>query len=79
MALYPISIMWNLQMNLQLKIGLCVCMGLGVITGICACFKSYYLHELSARSDLTFDERNLIIWYTTEFYVFVSLFPTTRL
>lgn len=36
LATLPIVFMWNIQMRIRVKVGICVLMGLGYFTGICA-------------------------------------------
>ncbi|KAI9849433.1 MAG: hypothetical protein M1837_004053 [Sclerophora amabilis] len=71
LGLYPISIIHRLNMALKTKIGLAIVMGLGVLAGACSAVKTRYLTLLTARSDVTFDQTNLIIWYTTEMYAII--------
>lgn len=43
LAVFPWFLVWNLQMRLHEKIGVCVCMSMGVLSGVFAIVKSAYL------------------------------------
>lgn len=70
MALYPITFIWNLQVKLNLKIGLAIVMSLGVIATIASIYKTVELQNL-ATPDFTFDATNLVLWYMTENWLIV--------
>ncbi len=80
LALLPISIIWNLQLNWHKKLGLSVLMGLGVFACICAAIKTSKLTELNARADITFITVDLWIWNVNEINVviFAACMPTLR-
>ena len=46
LALYPVVIIWNLQIRLQLKAVITFLMGLGVITGVCSIVKTQQFGRL---------------------------------
>ena len=41
LALYPVSIVYNLQMTRRLKFGLGILMGVGMFTCVCSIMKTY--------------------------------------
>lgn len=53
LAAYPIIVFWNLQMPLRLKVGLCLLMGTGVFSCICACLKIYQIDRVNNVQDRT--------------------------
>jgi hypothetical protein len=77
LALFPILIVWNLQMKLKLKAGLAAVMGLGVIATVASVFKTVELKNLST-PDFTYDATDLVYWYITENWLIIiaACFPT---
>ncbi|KAK2797493.1 hypothetical protein FQN50_009176 [Emmonsiellopsis sp. PD_5] len=71
LALYPVFIIWNLQMAKKLKMGLTCVMALGVIATAAAVVKTIFLAELAARADYTFDTISLTTWIATEQYLII--------
>jgi hypothetical protein len=53
LACLPITIFYNLTLNLQKKLGLSLLLGLGLVAAICGIIKTKFLASLNARSDLT--------------------------
>ena len=80
LALLPITIIWNLRLDWQKKMGLSTLMGLGVFAFICAVIKTTKLPELNARGDLTFITVSLWIWTANETHVIIlaASIPTLR-
>ncbi|KAL8930415.1 MAG: hypothetical protein Q9208_000599 [Pyrenodesmia sp. 3 TL-2023] len=79
-ALFPILIIWPLQMPRKRKYQLAGIMCLGTFSAVAGAVKTYYLHQLRARADFTYDACDLMIWYTTEMYVIIiaGSLPTLR-
>ncbi|OOQ84700.1 hypothetical protein PEBR_29028 [Penicillium brasilianum] len=69
LALYPVLFFWNVRLNLRVKIGLCVLMGLGVIACACSIIKTTYLRVLSETDDVTYYLALLSTWNETEKWV----------
>ncbi|QSZ36205.1 hypothetical protein DSL72_007331 [Monilinia vaccinii-corymbosi] len=63
LALFPISIFWNLQIKLSLKIYLCIIMGLGVIAMAASIVKTVELGSHTHTTDSTYDNSYILIWY----------------
>lgn len=80
LAILPISIIWNLQLNWHKKVGLSALMGLGVFACICAAIKTSKLTELNARADITYITVDLWIWNINETNVVIiaASMPTLR-
>ena len=80
LALLPITIIWNLQMDWHKRVGLSTLMGLGVFAFICAVIKTSKLPELNARADITFITVSLWIWTANETNVIIlaASIPTLR-
>jgi hypothetical protein len=79
LALYPITFIWNLQVNLRIKIGLAVIMGLGVVATIASVFKTVELKNL-ATMDFTWNATNLVYWYMAENWIIIiaACVPTLK-
>ncbi|OJD26601.1 hypothetical protein ACJ73_02010 [Blastomyces percursus] len=71
LALYPVFIIWRLQMARKLKIGLTCVLALGIVATAAAIVKTIFLAELVARADYTFETINLTTWISTEQYVII--------
>lgn len=79
-ALFPLLILWKLQIPLKRKFLLASIMCLGVFSAIAAAVKTYFLQQLKSRADFTYDGTSLMIWATTEMYVIIiaGSLPTLR-
>ena len=53
LAVLPIHFIMNLNLSLRKRIGLCVLLGLGLLTCATAIIKTTTLTSLGARSDIT--------------------------
>ncbi|KAF3483513.1 uncharacterized protein GIQ15_02837 [Arthroderma uncinatum] len=71
LAIYPIFMIWNLQMERRLKIAVGGVMALGIVAMVAAVIKTIFLASLTARSDYTFDTISLTIWTNTEQYLII--------
>ncbi|KAL9075328.1 MAG: hypothetical protein Q9161_001705 [Pseudevernia consocians] len=71
LALFPLIIIYNLQMKLAVKVGLGCAMSLGLFATGAAIVKTIQLKDLTARDDYTYDTVNLVIWLSTEMYVVI--------
>ncbi|KAF2174499.1 hypothetical protein K469DRAFT_541752, partial [Zopfia rhizophila CBS 207.26] len=65
LAILPVTLMWNLQLERKKKIGVCVSMSLGVFAGIAAAIKTSNI-SIKPRKDITFDTAGLFIWAASE-------------
>ncbi|MCJ1318994.1 hypothetical protein MMC15_004326 [Xylographa vitiligo] len=85
LALYPVFIIYNLQIQLRLKVILCFLMGLGVFTAICSLVKTAQFNRLEISPDATYEIAPLMIWGMTEMWVVLiassvaPLWPLLRL
>ena len=80
LALFPLVIIYNLQMKLAIKVGLGCAMSLGLFATGAAIVKTIQLEDLTARDDYTYDTVNLVIWFSTEMYtvIIAACVPTLR-
>ncbi|KAL9058894.1 MAG: hypothetical protein Q9162_001450 [Coniocarpon cinnabarinum] len=65
LSLYPILILKNLQLTRRNKIGLCILMGLGCITGACAIVRTVMYHQWIP-DDVTYGGIENWFWRTFE-------------
>ncbi|KAH7118728.1 hypothetical protein B0J11DRAFT_508831 [Dendryphion nanum] len=69
LAALPISLVWGLRTEVRKKVGLCVLLGCGCITGVCSAVKATKLSALNARSDITWETYGLFMWTGIEIIV----------
>lgn len=62
LALYPVVFFWRVRLNMRVKVGLCILMGLGIIACACSIVKTSYLRVLSQTQDVTYFIAQLITW-----------------
>jgi len=70
LALFPILIVRKLHMELKLKIGLVIVMGLGVVATVASVVKTVELRNL-ATPDFTWNATPLVYWYITENWLII--------
>jgi hypothetical protein len=51
LAIVPITVFWSLQMQFSTKLGLCIMMGLTLLSAIVTIIKATYLHLFTDRDD----------------------------
>ncbi|KAF6220469.1 hypothetical protein HO133_002901 [Letharia lupina] len=80
LAIFGITMIWNLQLNKRKKAGLSALLGLGFFAGICAAVKTSYLPTLTVHSDFSWITVDLLIWNALEVNViiFAACLPTLR-
>ncbi|EFR03424.1 integral membrane protein [Nannizzia gypsea CBS 118893] len=71
LAIYPIFVIWKLQMSKRTKTCLGCVLALGIVAMIAAIIKTIFLASLTARSDYTYDTISLTIWTNTEQYLII--------
>ena len=79
LAAFPIFYFWRLQVDLKTKVGLCLLMCLGVITGAC-CLVRTVLNGQSIPVDETYDGIVNWIWrlFEVQFGIIAACIPTLR-
>lgn len=70
LALFPIILLWNVQIAPRIKAGLCTLMALGLITAAC-CIVRTVLNWQNINSDPTWDSVNN--WYWRDWEVFIGI------
>ncbi|PVH96577.1 hypothetical protein DM02DRAFT_617120 [Periconia macrospinosa] len=72
LAIYPITVLWNLQMAFQKKILVCCLMGFGSIAGIAAIVRTTKLSKLGTGTDLTWELWTLVLWVAIECCIIIT-------
>ncbi|PYI03679.1 hypothetical protein BO78DRAFT_374496 [Aspergillus sclerotiicarbonarius CBS 121057] len=80
LAVVPISVFWKLQMRVSTKLGVCIMMGLTLLSAIVTIVKATYLHLFTNRTDPLYDVVTLVIWGLIEQNVVIvaACIPTLR-
>ncbi|OCL08125.1 hypothetical protein AOQ84DRAFT_268068, partial [Glonium stellatum] len=80
LALFPVPIIWNLQMALGKKIAVCLLMGLGCFAGISAIIRTTKLAKLTAQSDYPWETWTLVLWVAIETNIIIicACIPSLR-
>ena len=80
LAVFPLVIIYDLQMKRAVKVGLGCAMSLGLFATGAAIVKTIQLEDLTARDDYTYDTVDLVIWFSTEMYtvIIAACLPTLR-
>ena len=78
LAVFPLAIIYNLQMKRAVKVGLGCAMSLGLFATGAAIVKTIQLEDLTARDDYTYGTVDLVIWLSTEMYtvIIAACLPT---
>ncbi|KAF5255854.1 hypothetical protein FOXYS1_13707 [Fusarium oxysporum] len=66
LALYPATVLWQLQMALRKKLVLTTALGFGICAGSVAIYKSTTIPGTAEKTDFTFVAENLVIWVSIE-------------
>ncbi|KAL9090098.1 MAG: hypothetical protein Q9159_002163 [Coniocarpon cinnabarinum] len=69
LAIYPVGIVYKLQMARKLKLGICVLLGVGFFTCVCSIMKTYSYKSFSSITDTTYDIAPLQLWGVAEMWV----------
>ncbi|KAB5518095.1 hypothetical protein GE09DRAFT_1066318 [Coniochaeta sp. 2T2.1] len=79
LAAFPWFLVWKLQMRRVERIGICICMSMGLLSGVFALVKSAYLPP--SLSDYTYKSTPLLIWSASELSIVIlaSSIPFLRL
>ncbi|KAI7493136.1 hypothetical protein KC367_g8789 [Hortaea werneckii] len=73
LALYPISIFWDLQMSWKRKAGLCALMGGGIVAGICGALKTVQVQQAYASQDVSYNLYPLLVTTLVEGWMILIL------
>ncbi|KAE8143757.1 hypothetical protein BDV38DRAFT_289629 [Aspergillus pseudotamarii] len=80
LAIVPIRALWKLQMQTSTKVGVCIMMGLTLLSAIVTIVKATYLHLFTDRTDPLFNVVPLVVWGLIEQNVVIvaACIPTLR-
>ncbi|TVY78375.1 hypothetical protein LSUE1_G004314 [Lachnellula suecica] len=80
LAIFPATIIWNLNMRIAVKLSLIITMGLGIFTMVASVVKTIYLKGLARVSDYSYETSYLIIWFCIEIWLLITAasIPTLR-
>ncbi|KAK8070077.1 hypothetical protein PG994_006693 [Apiospora phragmitis] len=80
LAIVPITTFWKLQMRTNTKVGVCIMMGLTLLSAIVTVVKATYLSLFNDQTDPLFDVVPLVIWGLIEQNVVIvaACIPTLR-
>ncbi|KAK8085555.1 hypothetical protein PG997_006826 [Apiospora hydei] len=80
LAVVPISSFWSLQMRPNTKVGVCIMMGLTLLSAVVTVVKATYLSLFNDQTDPLFDVAPLVIWGLIEQNVVIvaACIPTLR-
>ncbi|KAF4552367.1 Hypothetical protein D9617_10g073480 [Elsinoe fawcettii] len=73
LALYPISIVWNLQASVKMKVGFCLLMAGGIIPAAAGTVKAVMLDFLRKPNDITYEFAPFMTWAATELWLIIIL------
>ncbi|KAF4554018.1 Hypothetical protein D9617_5g068940 [Elsinoe fawcettii] len=73
LSLFPITIVWNLQANMRVKIGFCLLMAFGAIPSIAVIIRTTLLGKLATSKDITWDFGPFMIWASTELWTVIII------
>jgi len=73
LALWPLIIVWNLQVSWQLKLAVCSLTSVGTIATTCAILRIKALPYIAKSEDLTYDFSHFLIWGTLELWLVTIL------
>ena len=66
LALYPVTLVYNLQIKLKFKLTLCVLMGLGIFSAACSLIKTIELNRIQVTTDTTCKNLSLHAFFERE-------------
>lgn len=69
LALFPWTVVWNLNMKRKEKLTVLSGLSLGVFAGICSIIRTYELQTLSSQAEYVYNTVPMLLWSTTEILV----------
>lgn len=73
LALWPISIVWNLQASRQVKVAFCLLMAIGILPSIAVILRIRSLPSIASSPDPTHQFGGFILWAATEVWLVIIL------
>ena len=65
----PLTFVLRLQVSLNTKVGLCVLLGLGVVSGVCVVIKTILLRHVNPQTDVPWIMMTVFSWHSTEIFL----------
>jgi hypothetical protein len=65
LAIYPTAVLFKLQLPFRKKMALCVALGIGLVSGIVAIYKTTRIPSLGS-ADFSYDTSDLVVWTVIE-------------
>jgi hypothetical protein len=80
LTLLPFLILKNLKLELKIRIGLSLLIGMSVLAIVACIVRTIKLKSLGSRTDFTYNMSMFVIWVTIEKYIVIiaSSIPTLR-
>ncbi|KAL5115577.1 hypothetical protein ACEQ8H_006553 [Pleosporales sp. CAS-2024a] len=72
LALFPVTVLWSLQMPWMRKAAVCTLMGFGCLAGIAAIIRTTKLAKLAQQTDFTYSIWTLVLWVAVECCVVIT-------
>ncbi|KXL44959.1 hypothetical protein M433DRAFT_67749, partial [Acidomyces richmondensis BFW] len=73
LAIYPITVFWNLKVSWKRKFGLCALMGGGVLASAAGVLKTVFISQAPLTADVTYSLHSLVIAAFTETWLIIIL------
>ncbi|PNS17610.1 hypothetical protein CAC42_3005 [Sphaceloma murrayae] len=73
LAIYPVTIVWNLQASFRIKLGFCALMAGGILPAAAAIIRTYYIKRLENPNDFTWEFVPFLSWACTELWFVIIL------
>lgn len=65
----PLTFVLRLQISLKKKVGLCILLGLGVVSGVCVVIKTILLRNFNVQTDETWVLVTAFSWHSSEIFL----------
>ncbi|PNS16265.1 Saccharolysin [Sphaceloma murrayae] len=73
LALWPVSIVWNLRTSMRVKVGFCLLMAIGILPSIAVVVRITLLPKISGSLDPTYDFTEFMFWAASELWAVIIL------
>jgi hypothetical protein len=72
LALFPVTVIWSLQMPWARKAAVCTLMGFGCLAGVAAIIRTTKLAKLAQQTDFTHSIWTLVLWVAVECCIIIA-------
>ncbi|KAF4556138.1 Hypothetical protein D9617_1g080130 [Elsinoe fawcettii] len=73
LALWPVTIVWNLQTSQRVKIAFCLLMAIGILPSIAVILRIVSLPSITSSKDPTYDFGKFMLWGVSEIWLVIIL------